>query len=70
MKVNGYCEVLDADSTAIPNLYAAGDMILGGNLLTYYIGGRGTGTAFASGTITGTLVREALARVIENSSSD
>ena len=53
VKVDGECRVLDVNGTVIQNLFAAGDMIMGGNIVSYYFDARGTGTAFYSGTLAG-----------------
>lgn len=53
LDVDGECRVLNADGEVIENLYAAGDMIFGGNKLSYYVGGHGVGTAIYTGTLAG-----------------
>lgn len=53
LDVDGECRVLDANGEAIPNLYAAGDMIFGGNKVTFYAGARGVGTAIYTGSLAG-----------------
>ena len=60
VKTNDKCEIVNENGDAIPNLYGAGDVIFGGNLLTYYVGGRGIGTALHSGLIAGTQARDEL----------
>lgn len=51
LKVDGGCHVLNTNGEAIPNLFAAGDMVLGGNLVNYYFDARGVGTAVYSGDL-------------------
>jgi len=45
---------------AIPNLFAAGDMVLGGNITSYYFDARGVGTAMYSGDLTGRTAKQEL----------
>jgi len=51
VKVDGECRVLREDGSAIPNLFAAGNMIYGGNLVSYYVAAHGVGTALYSGDL-------------------
>ncbi len=51
VKVDGGCRVLNTDGEVIENLFAAGDMVLGGNLVNYYFDARGVGTAVYSGDL-------------------
>lgn len=53
LEIDGECRVLNADGEVIENLYAAGDMIFGGNKLSFYVGGHGVGTAIYTGTLAG-----------------
>ena len=53
-------EVRDTEGNIIENLYAAGDMMLGGNFIEYYIGCRGVGTAIHSGRLAGENAKNAL----------
>ena len=48
--VDGNCHVLREDGTQIPNLFAAGDMILG-NMFHIYNSGHGVGNALYSGNM-------------------
>ena len=60
VKVDGNCRVLNTDGEVIPNLFAAGDMVLGGNLTSYYFDARGVGTAVYTGDLTGKTVKAEL----------
>ena len=51
VKVDGGCRLLRADDSVIPNLFAAGNMIYGGNLVSYYVAAHGVGTALYSGDL-------------------
>lgn len=53
LKVTENCEVVDNSGNVVPNLYAVGEMSMGGNLLTTYIGAWGNGYALYSGRIAG-----------------
>lgn len=58
LKVDGNCRVLNTEGEVIENLFAAGDMVMGGNIVSYYFDARGTGTAFYSGTLAAKTARE------------
>ena len=58
VKVDGDCRVLNKDGQVIKNLFAAGDMVLGGNITSYYFDARGVGTAMYTGTICGQVIKE------------
>ncbi len=60
VKVDGNCRVLNTDGEIIPNLFAAGDMVLGGNLTSYYFDARGVGTAVYTGDLSARTVKEEL----------
>lgn len=61
VKVDGNGRVINTNGENIPNLFAAGDMVLGGNLTSYYFDARGVGTAMYTGNLTGqTAKREVL----------
>ena len=60
VKVDGNGHVLKEDGEAIPNLFAAGDMVLGGNITSYYFDARGVGTAMYSGDLTGRTAKQEL----------
>lgn len=60
VKVDGDCRVLNEDNQVIENLFAAGDMVLGGNKTSYYFDARGVGTAMYTGTICGQTIKEEL----------
>ncbi len=51
VKVDGNCRLLREDGSVIPNVFGAGNMILGGNLVSYYVSGHGVGTALYSGDL-------------------
>lgn len=51
VKVDGSCRLLREDGSVIPNLFGAGNMIYGGNLVTYYVAAHGVGTAIYSGDL-------------------
>ncbi len=53
LNVDGECRVLNAEGQVIENLYAAGDLVLGGNKLSFYTGARGVGTAIYTGSLAG-----------------
>ena len=57
-KVDGYGRVINQDGEVIKNVFAAGDMVMGGNVSSYYFDARGTGTAFYSGTLCAKTARE------------
>jgi fumarate reductase flavoprotein subunit len=50
VKVNENCEVLVNDEP-VPNLYACGEMVFGGNICTVYLGALSNATAFYTGRI-------------------
>ena len=60
VKVDGNCRVINTDGEVIPNLFAAGDMVLGGNLTSYYFDARGVGTAVYTGDLCGQTVKAEL----------
>ena len=60
VKVDGECRVQNTDGEVIPNLFAAGDMVLGGNLTSYYFDARGVGTAVYTGDLSAKTVKEEL----------
>lgn len=60
LEVDGDCQVKNTNGELIENLYAAGDMVMGGNFGTHYVGGNGVGTALYTGTISGKAAKEAL----------
>lgn len=51
VKVDGACRLVREDGSVIPNLFGAGNMIYGGNLVTYYVAAHGVGTAIYSGDL-------------------
>lgn len=51
VKVDGQCRLLREDGSVIPNLFGAGDMIYGGNLVSYYVPAHGIGTALYTGDL-------------------
>ncbi len=51
VKVDGECRLLREDGSVIPNLFGAGNMIYGGNLVSYYVAAHGVGTALYSGDL-------------------
>ena len=51
VKVDGQCRLLREDGSVIPNLFGAGNMIYGGNLVSYYVAAHGVGTALYSGDL-------------------
>lgn len=51
VKVDGECHLVRADGTVIENLFGAGNMIYGGNLVSYYVPAHGVGTAIYSGNL-------------------
>lgn len=51
VKVDGACRLLREDGSVIENLFGAGNMIYGGNLVTYYVPAHGVGTAIYSGDL-------------------
>lgn len=57
-KVDGFGRVINQDGEVIKNVFAAGDMVMGGNVTSYYFDARGTGTAFYSGTLCAKTARE------------
>lgn len=57
-KVDGFGRVINQDGEIIKNVFAAGDMVMGGNITSYYFDARGTGTAFYSGTLCAKTARE------------
>lgn len=63
VKVDEDCRVLNQEHQVIENLFAAGDMILGGNITSYYYDARGVGTAMYSGTICGQTIKEELKNI-------
>lgn len=58
LRVDGNCRVMNKDGEIIDNLFAAGDMIMGGNIVTYYFDARGNGTAMYSGTLSGQTAKD------------
>ena len=60
VKVDGNCRVLNTDGEVIPNLFAAGDMVLGGNITSYYFDARGVGTAVYTGDLSAQTAKEEL----------
>lgn len=63
VKVDEDCRVLNQEHQVIENLFAAGDMVLGGNITSYYYDARGVGTAMYSGTICGQTIKEELKNI-------
>ena len=57
-RVDGFGRVMNKDGEVIENVFAAGDMVMGGNVTSYYFDARGTGTAFYSGTLCAKTARE------------
>lgn len=57
-RVDGFGRVMNKDGEVIENVFAAGDMVIGGNVTSYYFDARGTGTAFYSGTLCAKTARE------------
>lgn len=57
-KVDDFGRVINQDGEVIKNVFAAGDMVMGGNVTSYYFDARGTGTAFYSGTLCAKTARE------------
>lgn len=51
VKVDGECHLVRADGSVIENLFGAGNMIYGGNLVSYYVPAHGVGTAIYSGNL-------------------
>lgn len=51
VKVDGECRLVRADGSVIENLFGAGNMIYGGNLVSYYVPAHGVGTAIYSGNL-------------------
>ncbi len=51
VKVDGTCHLLREDGSVIENLFGAGNMIFGGNLVSYYVPAHGVGTAIYSGDL-------------------
>lgn len=60
VKVDGDCRVLHTNGDVIENLFATGDLIVGGNVLTYYFDARGVGTAVYSGNLAAQTAKEEL----------
>ena len=60
VKVDGNCRVLNTEGEVIPNLFAAGDMVLGGNITSYYFDARGVGTAVYTGDLSAQTAKEEL----------
>lgn len=58
VKVDEDCRVLNKENQVIENLFAAGDMVLGGNITSYYFDARGVGTAIYTGTICGQTAKD------------
>lgn len=58
VKVDEDCRVLNKENQVIENLFAAGDMVLGGNITSYYFDARGVGTAMYTGTICGQTAKD------------
>lgn len=63
VKVDGNGHVINTKGENIPNLFAAGDMVLGGNLTSYYFDARGVGTAMYTGNLTGQTAKQ---EILEN----
>lgn len=61
VKVDGNCRVLREDGSAISNLFAAGDMVYGGNILNFYYDAHGVGTAVYTGDLAAQAVKAELA---------
>lgn len=61
--VGGFGRVMNKDGEVIENIFAAGDMVMGGNVTSYYFDARGTGTAFYSGTLCAKTAREEILSV-------
>lgn len=57
-RVDGFGRVMNEDGEVIENVFVAGDMVMGGNVSSYYFDARGTGTAFYSGTLCAKTARE------------
>lgn len=51
VKVDGECHLVREDGSVIGNLFGAGNMIYGGNLVSYYVPAHGVGTAIYSGDL-------------------
>ena len=60
VKVDGNCRVLNTDGEVIPNLFAAGDMVRGGNITSYFFDARGVGTAVYTGDLSAQTAKEEL----------
>lgn len=58
VKVDGECHLVRADGTVIENLFGAGNMIYGGNLVSYYVPAHGVGTAIYSGNLAAQTAKE------------
>ena len=58
LQVDGGCRVINTDGQVIENLFAAGDMVLGGNILSYYHDARGVGTAMYTGDLAGLTAKQ------------
>ncbi len=59
-KVTENCEVLNSKGEIVPNLYAVGEMCLGGNMLYVYTGSWGVGSALHTGRIAGEHARASI----------
>lgn len=53
VNVDGECHVLNQDGEPIPNLFAVGDMVMGGNYLSYYRNLHGVAIAMYTGGLAG-----------------
>lgn len=60
LKVTDNCEVLNSNGDVVPNLYAVGEMCLGGNMLYVYSGSWGLGSALHTGRIAGEHARASI----------
>lgn len=62
LKVDDSCRVVREDGEPIGNLFAAGDMVLGGNFLSYYLSYRGVGTAVYTGNLSAQIAKGEIAQ--------
>jgi len=60
LDVDDECRVVNASGEVIENLYAAGDLVLGGHKLGFYTGARGVGTAIYTGSLAGVTAKNDL----------
>ena len=56
--VDENCRVLDADGNAVPNVFAGGEMMYGGNVVTTHMGAYSISNGFYSGRIAGEAARD------------